>query len=108
MGKGGDFQPLRSRLGQSVAPFGGLRVAYAPDPPPVDWIYPRSLRSNAPWEYTTLARWTTSHRPPYILLNRGYERAFLADDSPLGEVLAKYYTPSTETRWGLLLKRIPR
>jgi hypothetical protein len=85
-------------------PYGSfVYLAYAPDPPPVDWIYPRSLRSNAPWEYAVLAKWMVTHRPPFVLLNRGYERAFLDDTSPLGEVLRTRYEPLKETRWGQVL-----
>lgn len=89
-------------------PYGSfVYLAHAPDPPSVDWLFPMSMRSNAPWEYEVLARWTVRRRPPYILLNRGYEKAFLSDPSPLGEVLRTRYAPAQETRWGLVLEIKP-
>lgn len=87
-------------------PYGSMvYLAYAPDPPPADWLFPSDRRAQAPWEYAGMARWIRAHRPPYILLGWRFERSFLEDASPLAEVFSKEYRIVGPRKWGMLLER---
>jgi hypothetical protein len=90
-------------------PYGSMvYLAYAPDPPPADWLFPPDRRAQAPWEYEGMARWIRTHRPAYILLGWRFERSFLEDASPLAEVFAGEYRVAGPRKWGMLLERRDR
>jgi hypothetical protein len=84
-----------------------LYFDWAPVPPPLDWVMPPSSRSDAPWEYQTLADFTSLHEIPYILIAPGYVRAFTEEPSDLSNLIRTHYRFDRNTPWGTLFERMP-
>jgi hypothetical protein len=87
-------------------PFGSMMyLYYEPDRPPLDWLMPPSRKWNAPWEFQVLADFLSDRKIPYVLISWPWAKQFLAQPSPIQEVLAGDYAAFARTAWGLLLKR---
>jgi hypothetical protein len=84
----------------------GLYFYWSPLPPPVDWLYPPTLRYNSPQEFQLIADFAEQHEVPYVVLPFQSVELWMRDASPIRDVLRAHYQRAFDTRWGAAYCRI--